>query len=394
MPLAIQKEDIKRANLDRLHYILCPGNEKMLTPGLNRLDVLLQHNRKITCYSWTIKLALADLKENKKISVGYSIKPYFSEWAKSMGLREKEPVDTLRIAAAMLTVWPELDDTLNVTDSSSAHVVFFKEMMTAFYKERNDYETITTKLSELIKTRYGNIYENYRKDLAKETDRVKQDNLSDDAMKMQQRKVNIETIIGEVDQMTNVSLKQRTLLLESIHLLMIKPVFGINTSCIQCAKEMVKFSGMKVLGGFLLGLVGAVLFVASITCALGSFGLLCPISMIGVYLGFHLINGLLGVVGFGMGCLSVQSGLSFFKQGRSDRHFVNKIEQFVTNSQETKEEKRNLDTKGESMQVNYCDVSKYVEEGSFDGSEIGSVQTTVSNEEEIWDQTIPFCSIQ
>ena len=145
---------------------------------------------------------------------------------------------------------------------------------------------------------------------------------------------------------------------------------------------------------------GAVVLVASITCALGSFGLLCPISTVGVYLGFHLINGLLGMAGFGMGCISVQFGVSFFKQGRSDRKFVNKMEQFVTAYRhEDEEEKRSLDTKTETTQQSDLPKLENVKEGSFDGSETSgedviSVQTTVSNGEEILDQTIFFCSMQ
>jgi hypothetical protein len=131
--------------------------------------------------------------------------------------------------------------------------------------------------------------------------------------------------------------------------------FDRATSCIEVTKNMLKFSRMKIVGGLLLGLIGAVVLVASVTCALGSFGLLCPISMVGVYLGFHLINGLLGMVGFGMACLSAQFGFSFFKQGRSDRRLVNKIGQFVTNSYEEKEEKRSLGTQEKRIKENLHD---------------------------------------
>jgi hypothetical protein len=207
MPLAIQTEDIKQANLDRLHYILCPGNEDMLTPGLNRLEVLLQHNRKITCYRWMIQRVFAELEENKKNSTEYSLKPYFAVWANLMGLPEKSRVDNLRIAAAMLTVWPELDDTLNVTDDKSDHVIFFKTMVAAHRQECKDYKTEKKALLELIEKKYGNVNKNGQTDINTEEKLSEQDIIIQNALNKQEMKNSIEAIVSEVDDMTNKSLK-------------------------------------------------------------------------------------------------------------------------------------------------------------------------------------------
>lgn len=68
----------EKHNLDKLHRMLCPGNERALIPGLNRLGVLKYNGHESTCYPWTIHTVLKDIASGSH--EGYSLEESFSAW--------------------------------------------------------------------------------------------------------------------------------------------------------------------------------------------------------------------------------------------------------------------------------------------------------------------------
>ena len=310
--------------------MLCPGNEKLLIPGLNRLGVLNNKGDESICYSWTIHRVLKDIAcstDYRPTEHGYSLNLDFKKWAKRKGMPTAR-VDQLKLAAAMLTVWPELDITLSARQKRSANIKFFEETLLEFKQECDDYTTNKQSLLAVVQQQKDKPQQDFFKGIKDITTGWKYNS------GLEFRHINyVDPIVCEADRMqkdpnSSVPLRQLTALFDAMNNAMTNPSSESATRCLNAAQDITKYSRAKMLGGLVLGFVGAIIVAASLMFALGSFGLFCPISVAGVYGGFYLMNSAVAIVGACAGYSCLKSGVSFFNKGRSAKDLMNKVEQF------------------------------------------------------------------
>lgn len=297
MPVVTAVDKIKQANLDKLHDMLRPGNEKKLIPGLKRTEFLRKNNAKLARYDWMSDELLSALKNNTLKQSGYSLLSDFPSWVQAMGFKPDTPVNQLKLIAGILLIWPHVEDVLEDPFSQSLSKEFIQEQLVIFYQEREAYLRKKQQLLSFIDTENNPL-------------------------------APIKTIIDRMDKTAYQPLRDQTRLFECVCLFIKKKKTA--TECIEVVKSVFNNSRIKIASGVGLEILGVILIVASIACALGTFGLLNPMSMIGVYFGLHCLMGFICAAMFGAGCYSIPIGVGFFKQGRLNRQFVNQFEAFFT----------------------------------------------------------------
>lgn len=210
----------------------------------------------------------------------------------------KDRVNKLKLAAAMLTIWPELDITARAAEKMPENTLFVNATLLALKREDDDY----AKIKNLLQTNHH--ASAYIACIVGEADKIK------------------------IDPNSIVSLRQLTILFDAMNDAMVKPSSDSASRCLNAAQEITQCSRAKMLGGFALGFIGIVVILASLLFAVGSSGLFCPVSIAGVYSGFYLMNSAVAIIGTCAGLSCLKFGVSFFNQGRSAQDLMTKVEQF------------------------------------------------------------------
>lgn len=402
---------IKQANIDKLHYLLRPGNEKKLIPGLKRSAFIVKkNNEKMTRKDWDSRDFLTALTNNELEQVGYSTKDYLKTCVKKIRfLQDDNLVEQLKLIAAILTVWPYLEHILDDPSSQSLSYEFINQQLKKFYKERDAYYCEKTKLLACLSSVIDPIYNMYQVNILNSTKPEEKKQFTIGMLSQVEQPINrsflsMKTIMDEVDKVTYLPLRHQTKLFQSIRLFFEQKKTG--TDCMEEVKTVFNHSRTKIVGGIGLELLGVILIAASIAfvlCAFGAFGTICSVNMVGVYFGVHCFMGFVSASTFGAGCYSVKTGFGFFKQGCSDRWFVNQFQTVVgTYSFAVKEESDRMKEENQPAMKEEnqpaIDLKRFTSQGSYDEDEEKEKQPDKQPDKEpeveILDEFSVLCSVQ
>lgn len=308
---------IQLANVERLHFLLRPGNEKKLIPGLNRSG-LFNKDKKIvvwfrneddTCFS---HVSLNSLEKEWRL--------FFS----TILNRKMTSIELLKLVAALLVIEPKWDITIGSHFDKISKKKNIRALLVAYKQERDSYECSLLAFKNACDV---NIQQKNTEistlDLSDEL--LAQEKLYHVNSFINQLPAIRDRIIHEIESLP-CSIPRVTQLLDCLTQAVLEPT---ESNLALLNTELVAHSSLNIINGMLIGTAGLAIIAGGLIFSVGTFGVLFPLGLTAVYGGFYLLNLAIGLLGIGLGFVALNKGAGFFSGGLSIYNMKNSIDDCV-----------------------------------------------------------------
>ena len=311
MPFKNDVQTIQLTRVNRLHFLLRPGNEKKLVPGLNRSSLLLYDSERMTCSAASVDKVFREMARGNSC---YSLSSLEWEWRSffsSIFSQEMSSIELSKLVAALLVIEPKWDFTIAPQlDKQKKNSI--KELLVAYKQELDSYNHSLSAFSKacdaIIQQRKASISAIGCPDIA-----LRQKQIDQIELPLNQMTYIRSHIIQEIKRFP-CTIPRAIRLLDCLTNVVKNPS---SDNIARLIVELEKHSSLKIVTGMLLGFAGIAIITGSLVLLAGTFGVLVPLSLMGVYGGLYLFNAAIGLLGFSLGLVPLTKGFEISSEGWS-----------------------------------------------------------------------------